>query len=130
MAPIQVAATSDWSSVAAGLNYGLAVKTDNSLWAWGNNSYGQLGVLDFTHRSSLIQVGSLNNWSQVAAGQYHSLAIKTDGTLWSWGNNSFGQLGNDTYYLSTNYSSPAQVGTINRYVSVYAMNFTTLANLS
>jgi alpha-tubulin suppressor-like RCC1 family protein len=126
VAPKQISTQSIWSQVCCGLNYALAVQSNGSLWAWGNNSYSQLGLGDFTHRSSLTQVGSISNWSRVACGYTHSAALQSNGTLWAWGVNSFGQLGQGNY---ANASTPVQVGTLSSYVTVYAMNFTTLAEI-
>jgi alpha-tubulin suppressor-like RCC1 family protein len=98
-----------WNQISCGPIHGVAIQTDGTLWSWGANSYGSLGLLDLTHRSSPVQVGSLSDWSKVAAGVYHTAAIKTDGTLWTWGNNSLGQLGISTI---THRSSPGQVGSL------------------
>jgi alpha-tubulin suppressor-like RCC1 family protein len=88
----------------------LAVKTDGTLWAWGYNNNGQLGLGDITNRSSPVQVGALSNWANVSAGQNDwSIAVKTDGTLWTWGNNVTGQLGDGTV---VNKSSPIQIGAL------------------
>ena len=88
----------NWKSVAGGSDHTVALKTDGTLWSWGNNSYGQLGVNDNTDR--LTPVTTLlggTNWKSVAGGSDHTVALKTDGTLWSWGINTSGQLGvNDT----------------------------------
>ena len=124
VSPLQIATQSTWSAVCCGLNYAMAVQNNGTLWAWGNNSYGQLGLGDLTHRSSLTQVGSISNWSRVACGYTHTAALQSNGTLWAWGVNSFGQLGQGNFI---NTSTPVQVGTISKYVTVYAMNFTTLA---
>jgi alpha-tubulin suppressor-like RCC1 family protein len=112
--PVQVGANTTWSDVSGNSNNGnsfLATKTDGTLWAWGNNQYGQLGQNDRVYRSSPTQVGSSTNWSKVFKGypgRGESFAIKTDGTLWAWGGNSGGSLGlNNTIYRS----SPTQVGT-------------------
>ena len=87
----------------------------HTLWTWGYNVQGQLGLGDTTARSSPVQVGALTTWSSVAAGFYHTTAIKTDGTLWAWGYNVQGQLGlGDT----VNRSSPVQVGTLTTWSSV------------
>lgn len=106
--PQQVGALTDWLRVSSGGYHCLAVKTDNTLWSWGYNSQGTLGVGDTIHKSSPVQVGS--GYNSISTGYYHSLAIKTNGTLWSWGANngsSGGALGlGDT----TNRSSPVQVG--------------------
>ena len=104
--PVQVGALSDWKQVYCGKTLEtLAIKTDGSLWAWGDNANGQLGLGDATSRSSPVRVGALTNWRRVFDG----LSIKTDGTLWAWGSNSGGQLGlGDTNPRS----SPVQVGAL------------------
>lgn len=108
--PNQVGNKVDWLQVAAGgyLNNSAAIKTNNTLWTWGNNGSGQLGIGNTANRSSPVQVGALTTWLQVSSGRYaQTAAIKTDGTLWIWGNNVYGTLGlNNT----VNYSSPKQVG--------------------
>ena len=77
---------------AAGVSHSLSIHADGSLWATGDNTYGQLG----TSTTSWVPVGTDKDWVQVAAGQYHSLALKADGSLFAWGSNQFGQLGNPT----------------------------------
>jgi len=124
VAPNQISTQSIWSQVCCGPNHAVAVQSNGSLWTWGNNSYGQLGLGDLTHRSSTTQIGTTSNWSRVACGYAYTAAIQSNGSLWAWGSNSYGQLGQGNF---TNTSTPVQVGTISRYVTVYAMNFTTLA---
>ena len=70
-----------WASVGAGESHTAAVKTDGTLWAWGRNSFGQLGDGTAVDQSAPIQIGTDTNWAAVAAGQYHTLTLKTDGTL-------------------------------------------------
>ena len=84
-----------------------ALKTDGTLWVWGVNSSGQLGIGSTAHYSSPVQVGSLTDWGRISGGENNSGALKTDGTLWTWGNAAQGQLGHGN---TTNYSSPVQVG--------------------
>src|SRR3989344_3656298 len=116
--PTQVGTLATWSQLAVGRYHSLALKTDGTLWGWGQNKYGQLGLGDAStgypsyikkYRSSPVQVGTLSTWSQIAGGHHHSVAIKTDGTLWSWGRHDFGQLGLGDII---NRSSPVQVGTL------------------
>lgn len=78
------------------------------LWAWGLNSYGQLG--DGTTTNALIpkKIGGSDNWKEVACGSYHTVALKSDGTLWAWGRNNNGQLGDGT---TIDKASPVQIGT-------------------
>lgn len=104
--------SSTWSDVSLGSatlgQHILGVQTNGTLWAWGRNEYGQLGVGNTQHRSSPTQVGALTNWSRVGGGALHSVASKTNGTLWAWGYNGYGITGNDD---GTWQSSPVQVGT-------------------
>ena len=88
----------------------MAVKTDGTLWTWGQNEHGQLGQNSTTKYSSPVQVPG-TTWSQdptqISKGACMQV-IKTDGTLWSWGYNIQGQDGSNT---ASNYkSSPVQVG--------------------
>ena len=76
----------NWKQVSCGTNHTLAIKTDGTLWAWGQSTAGQIGVNDNTTRSTPVTTfAGGTNWKQVACGASHSLAIKTDGTLWGWG---------------------------------------------
>ena len=90
----------------------LAQKTDGTLWAWGYNNYGQLGLNNKTSRSSPCQVGTETTWAWAEMGgnpgAYCAVAVKTDGTLWCWGENKNGQLGQNN---KTDSNSPKQVGT-------------------
>jgi alpha-tubulin suppressor-like RCC1 family protein len=75
----------------------------DTLWTWGSNSYGGLGVNNTSNRNTPVTtfLGG-TNWKQVIGGNYHTAAIKTDGTLWTWGKNAYGQLGtNDTTQRNT-----------------------------
>ena len=93
----------NWKSIAGGLYYTVALKTDGTLWTWGSNNFGPLGVNDTTFRSTPVTtlLGG-NNWKSIDCGSYHTIALKTDGTLWSWGLNTSVQLGvNDTTNRST-----------------------------
>jgi hypothetical protein len=101
-----------WSNVAAGNFHSLAIKTDGTLWSWGNNNYGQLG--HGSACSSPVQVGALTTWAIISAGAYYTLAVKTDGTLWAWGDNSDGQLGLGN---QSQVNSPVQVGTKTNWLS-------------
>jgi alpha-tubulin suppressor-like RCC1 family protein len=106
--PVQtVSGGTNWKQVAGGSSHTAAIKTDGTLWTWGNNGfYGALGDNSITHRSSPVQtVSGGTNWKQVASGSGHIAAIKTDGTLWTWGRNSQGQLGDNS---TTDRSSPVQ----------------------
>jgi alpha-tubulin suppressor-like RCC1 family protein len=104
--PVQtIAGGNNWQQITAGLANTAAIKTDGSLWVWGNNEYGQLGTSNITHRSSPVQtVSGGNNWRQVSSSAT-TAAIKTDGTLWMWGFNESGEIGDNT---NISRSSPVQ----------------------
>jgi alpha-tubulin suppressor-like RCC1 family protein len=73
--PVQVGALTTWASASAGKKNGThvtAIKTDGTLWSWGNNNNGQLGQNDLVNRSSPVQVGGLTTWAQSSAGLYFS----------------------------------------------------------
>jgi alpha-tubulin suppressor-like RCC1 family protein len=125
--PVQIGSLLDWASVETGsadVYYGgvssmiLAIKTDGSLWAWGNNGDGVLALGDSISRSSPVQVGSLKNWKQVSASK-GGKAIKTDGSLWVWGWNQNGELGLGDRTIR---SSPVQVGSGLDWKSVVSCN--------
>jgi hypothetical protein len=86
--PIQVGNDADWIQVSAGYEYSLALKKDGSLWAWGKNSDGCLGVASgwLSYESDIpVRVGKDKDWKTVAAGYKLSFALKNDGSLWEWG---------------------------------------------
>ena len=83
-------------SVAAGYGHALALKSDGTVWAWGKNDNGQLGLGDTTNRNRAVQVPGLNNVVAIAAGSDHSLAVRSDGMVFAWGRNAYGQLGDGT----------------------------------
>jgi alpha-tubulin suppressor-like RCC1 family protein len=93
----------NWKQVGCGAFHIAAIKTDGTLWTWGGNSNGQLGINDVTNRSTPVTTfAGGTNWKQVGCGAFHIAAIKTDGTLWTWGGGTAGQLGtNDVTNRST-----------------------------
>ncbi len=124
-APVQVDSATDWKNFTAiGTSSYLATKTDGSLWAWGNNHYGMLGLGDEVHRDVPTQVGEETDWANVFAGYSTSFAIKSDGSLWAWGYNNAGELGVGD---RENKLSPAQVGTDTDWSSVVGGYYHTLA---
>lgn len=106
--PVQtISAGTNWKQVSVGRYHTAAIKTDGSLWLWGNNFRGQLGDNTTTRKSSpVLTVSGGFNWKQVNAnGEDNTCAIKTDGTLWTWGRNDYGELGTND---RTARSSPVQ----------------------
>jgi alpha-tubulin suppressor-like RCC1 family protein len=117
--PVQIGALTNWLQVTAGPYYGLAVKTDGTLWGWGRNTTGQIGDGTAINRSSPVQVGSLTTWASVSSRQTGTMAITTSGALYSWGQGGYGSLGTNN---TSNRSSPVQVGSLTNWSSVSIAN--------
>ena len=85
----------EWAKVAAGLDDTCAIRTDGTLWCWGDNFYGDLGIGNYTNEDRPQQVTSpaAGGWASVTAGNYYTCATRTDRTLWCWGLNAGGSLG-------------------------------------
>ena len=93
-------------NISAGFSNTYVIRTStNELFAWGNNSVGQIGDLSVTARSSPVIVDG--NWLSVSAGELFAFGLKNDGTLWQWGNTGGGS-----------YSSPSQVGSNNNWFTL------------
>lgn len=123
----QVGTATDWDDVKSGGGGGghmISRKKTNTLWGWGNNTYGQVGDNSTINRSSPVQIGALTTWTKFAVGAYHSAAIRSDGTLWTWGYNAYGQLGHGG---ATNTSSPTQVGALTTWTDVFCGLYNTFA---
>jgi alpha-tubulin suppressor-like RCC1 family protein len=108
--PVQVGTDTTWSDIngASGGAYG--IKTDGTLWSWGNGFMLGNGVV--SSRSSPTQIGTGTDWSFLSRGGYNFMgAIKTDGTLWAWGANEYGQIAQNTTGSGSNdgISSPTQI---------------------
>lgn len=116
--PTQVGVGFTWLDVAVGSYATSAVRSDNTLWSWGNGNFGQLGNNSTTSTNSPVQVGALTNWAKISRGYNFAVAVKTDGTLWSWGQNTSGQLG----FPGANKSSPVKVGSLEDWYSVASGN--------
>lgn len=109
-----------FQSFSVGKEHNLAIKTDGTLWVWGANDAGELGLQ--SSQSTFytpVQLGTGNNWLKVFADHRNSFAIKTDGTLWGWGDNSVVQIGDGA--LQGSYSSPTQIGTSVNWEEIYSI---------
>jgi alpha-tubulin suppressor-like RCC1 family protein len=101
--------STNWKQVVRGGPYSAAIKTDGTLWCWGNNLNGQVADNTNVNRSTPRQeITSNTNWKQIAGGQSHTAAIKTDGTLWCWGQNIAGEIGDNTAGSTIGRSTPRQ----------------------
>jgi len=109
--PVQIGFTieKDWKDVFVGYESAYAIKNDGTLWSWGNNANGQLGVGTTLPLSSPTQVGFDTDWQEVFPYTLGVFAKKTDGSLWAWGYNNKGQLGLNSTLQTL---SPTQVSTV------------------
>jgi alpha-tubulin suppressor-like RCC1 family protein len=113
----QLGTANDWLKVSAGSAYSLAIKNTGTLWAWGLNTTGQLGIGSIVNQNLPTQVGISSNWSEIEAGHEHALALDNLGFVWAWGNNTFGQLGDGT---NTTSLSPIQITTTPGWLDISA----------
>ena len=97
------------TAISASGDTTLFVKSDGSLWGWGNNYSGQLGLGAKSQHQTLTKIVD-SNVSAVSIGQSHSFFIKTDGSLWGMGSNDEGQLGDGT---TTSQLSPKKIADAN-----------------
>ena len=93
-----------FTSIAAGSEFALALRSDGTVWAWGDGVQGQLGNGALADSDSAVQVVGLSHVTAIAAGDNHGLAVDADGSLWGWGDNSYRELGMPT---SANFQSTA-----------------------
>lgn len=82
------------ASIQAGSNFTIMLKSDGTVWSWGNNSAGALGDGTTTNRYAPARVSVLSGVTAIAAGSSSAYALAADGTVWAWGDNYFGQIGN------------------------------------
>ncbi len=100
---VQVGTDQDWKEVEAGEFFTLALKTNGTLWAWGGNLDGQLGLGHTTRQYTPVQVGTDTDWGRLVPGllkvidgpseKQISMALKTNGSLWFWGYDRYYQSG-------------------------------------
>ncbi len=85
--------------IALGGAHRAALHSDGTLTTTGSNRYGQLGLGDYSARTSPVTIGfpsGVTQWLAIAAGALHTLALGNDGKLYAWGDNQYGELGDGT----------------------------------
>ena len=104
--------------VDGGEFHSIALRSDGTVWAWGDGMQGQLGVPGrMGVAGTPLQINSLRNCIAVAAACNHSMALQGDGSAWAWGENSSGQLGDGT---TANHTAPAKVGDLSNVIAIAA----------
>lgn len=107
--PVKVSGLSSVKSISAGCSHSLALKSDGTVWSFGSNTRGQLGIGTTTSQTRPVRVSSLPAIAAISAGCDHSLALDTSGYVWAWGSNNIGQVGVGNY---TNQLSPRKLNLI------------------
>lgn len=118
----RIGTDNDWADMACSRFWGysaFAIKTNGTLWAWGENSAGQLGIGNTQAQTLPVQVGTDTDWKQVAAGVSSVLALKADGSLWGWGLNMYGEL----FGYEGRQSSPVRLGSETDWEKVLVIEF-------
>jgi len=145
--PVQVQGLSGITAIACGSYFNLALDSNNTVWAWGDNSYGELGNGSFTPQvdatsaneagidpapqtvsqtpapvmtmsgGNLVPLSSITTITAIACGGYNSVALDNTGKIWTWGLNVEGELGNGNY-TTTNVAGP--VSSTNTFTAIAA----------
>lgn len=115
LVPTLVGADKNCAQVSFGDRHAIAIKTDGSLWGWGENTWGQIGDGTKNDLPTPTRIGTETDWKLVKASGSFNMALKTDGTLWAWGNNSSGELGIGT---TVTQFRPSQIGTDKNWMSI------------
>lgn len=97
-------------SLASGYQHTAVLMQDGTVWTWGENSLGQLGIGSDVDTHTPVQVTGLTDVTALAVGYYHTVALKKDGTVWTWGYGYYGQLGDGSNEIRT---TPVQVNISN-----------------
>lgn len=120
--PTTVTTIHETLSATSGIKHSAVVRSDGTVWTWGENKYGQLGNgrRDGGHGQP-EKVPGLEGVTAVAAGERHTLALKKDGTVWSWGDNEQWQLGDSSG--SVGRTEPAQVAGLEGVTAIAAGDF-------
>ncbi|MBI9105067.1 MAG: chitobiase/beta-hexosaminidase C-terminal domain-containing protein [Spirochaetales bacterium] len=126
--PTQIGTGIIWAKVSASLgtqagnfmdSHVLALSADGGLYAWGNNSYSQIGLTGSTnHGSTSNRIGIDVYWKDISAGSEHSLAVKYNGTVYGWGRNLNNEL--TTAVSTTSTATPTHISTLTEIASVTA----------
>jgi alpha-tubulin suppressor-like RCC1 family protein len=131
--PTQTGISTDWIAISANGDHTCGIRhvttTSNTLWCWGKNDRGQLGVGDTATKNTPTQVGTDTDWNAISTGGEHTCGIRHESAggglfndkLYCWGDNKYGQLGKiipDPNGADPKLLAPTQIGTDTTWSSV------------
>jgi alpha-tubulin suppressor-like RCC1 family protein len=111
-------------AVDGGVGHSVGLRSDGTVWTWGKNDAGQLGLGDNVLRSVPTAIPSLNGVVRIAVGGEHTLALRSDSTVWAWGANGGGQLGDNSTIAK---STPQQVAGLPPIIQISAGAYCSMA---
>jgi len=115
--PSQINNLSSVIALSGGNLHSLALESNGTVYAWGNNLYGQLGDGTTNQQTTPATVTGLSNVLAIAAGGWHSLALESNGIVYAWGTNASGQLGDGT---TTQRKTPVAVSGLSNCLEIAA----------
>lgn len=115
--PVKVEELTNVKAVYAGKSSSYALKNDGSMWAWGENSRGELNIDGLSDVCEPTEMKDLTDIIYLSEGDYNIIALKSDGTVWTWGRNYYGNLGVGTFedYVQL---APTELKSLNGVVDV------------
>jgi len=90
--PARVGSDSDWVEVSAGQSTSCARKRNNTVYCWGSQDSGALGVGDTMPRSTPARVPNIDDWLSISTNTFHTCGVRRSGEIWCAGRNTEGQL--------------------------------------
>ncbi|MFT0761941.1 hypothetical protein VRY54_02620 [Actinomyces sp. F1_1611] len=128
--PVEVATPEGvtFTSISAGAYHSIAIGDDGKTYAWGDNSYGQLGDGSKTDQPTPVEVAAPEgvSFTSISAGGNTSIAIGNDGKTYAWGSNGYGTIGDGS---QTDQPTPVEVAAPEgvTFTSISAGGFTSVA---
>jgi alpha-tubulin suppressor-like RCC1 family protein len=122
--PTDAGDADDYQTIATGFHSTCAVTNGGTVYCWGRNEFGQLGIGSTESQTTPVQLGEPDSpltAISLGLGGRHSCALRPDGSVACWGWNPFGQLGDGT--LEDRHSPVTVIGLPSDVVQVVAGNY-------